>query len=212
MIHITDIHTHKNNCSGAIINTSIKDFSPQSGMFYSLGIHPWDINKTHLENDLQLIENIIINNSQILAIGECGLDAGIDIPLDKQLYILEQQIILSERLHKPLILHCVRRSGEIIKLYKKYKPKMAWIMHGFRSNENVANEIISKSNIYLSIGEKFNNKSLEIIPDNRILIETDESNIGIDKICSIVASVRSQSTEVLFKNIKHNIINIFSEY
>lgn len=210
MAYIHDIHTHHDNRKNAIINASIHGFTPQCDMLYSIGIHPWNINKSsHIDNDLQKIETLAAENAHIVAIGECGLDACIDVPLEKQIHILERHIIIAERLRKPLILHCVRRSAEILRLHNTYKPEMPWIMHGFRSNENVLNSILKHSGIYISIGEKFNADAVKLIPDNRILIETDESLLSINEICSKVAHSRSQSADYLLNQVILNTSALF---
>lgn len=205
---IIDSHTHHENRFGAIINASVIDFNPQEGCMYSLGLHPWDI-KDSLEETFNNIAETATRHKQIVAIGETGLDALIDVPENIQLDLLKKHIELSELIGKPLILHCVRRSAEILKLYKQYSPRMPWIMHGFRSNANVLRPIIDDSDIYISIGEKFNQEAVKLIPDARLLIETDESTISIETIAAHVAMVRNQSPEEIMQITSYNASAIF---
>lgn len=204
---IIDAHTHHTR-TGAVINASVGDFSPQAGCFYSLGLHPWDINQNHADIFKQ-IEQLSTENSQIIAIGETGLDALIDVPADIQLELLRRHIELSERLRKPLILHCVRCSADILRLFKQFKPQMPWILHGFRSNSNVLRPIIDNSNIYISIGEKFNHEALKLIPDARLLIETDESAMTIENIAAQVATVGNRTVEEILQITSTNASIIF---
>ena len=210
MEYIIDVHTHHKRCN-AVINASARDFSPQAGYYYSVGIHPWEIKDIDIEEAFNAVANAACNCSQIIAIGECGLDAVIDTPLEEQIFVLEKHITLSESLNKPLILHCVRRTAEIIHLHNKYSPKMPWILHGFRGNINVLANVLNTPNIYISIGEKFNAEAVKSIPADRLLLETDESELAINAICENVAIARNESVQDLRTIVNQNIVKIFGE-
>lgn len=201
---IIDVHTHNKTQKNAIINIDIDKFNPIENLFYSIGIHPWNIEKTDREKQFEKIYQTAKTQPQIIAIGECGLDSKIKTPIKIQEEIFEKHIELSEQLHKPLIIHCVRCSNEILRLYRKYKPQQTWIMHGFRSNNNVLRPILTESSIFISIGEKFNREALNSIPEERLLIETDESTLSIEEIAGRVAKVRNQSTQHILNIITEN--------
>ncbi len=55
---------------------------------YSIGIHPWYIDKSRLELDLKIIEEKL-SLSSCLALGECGLDKRIEIPMQLQKTVFE---------------------------------------------------------------------------------------------------------------------------
>ena len=207
---LLDVHTHHTDRSNAIINASISDFKPLQERFYSVGIHPWDIKDIDCETALKSLYELTSSNTQIIAIGECGLDALIDTPESTQTSIFEKQIILSEELKKPLIIHCVKRYNEILCLHRKYKPQQAWILHGFRSNSNVLRPILEHPGIYISIGEKFNPEAVKQIPTDRLLIETDESILPIEEIAMHIATTRGEYTENLIKSKHQNLSQIFT--
>lgn len=201
---ITDIHTHHLERKGAVINAAITDFKPTDGLYYSLGIHPWHIEETDIKTALETIETIALDCPQVVAIGECGLDSLINVPLETQIKVFEQHIDISERLQKPLIIHCVRLSNEISRIHRKHSPKMPWIIHGFRSNINTLRPILNIPNIYISIGEKFNADVVNIIPDNRLMIETDESMLSIEEIAVKVGMARNQPIKCILDIITKN--------
>lgn len=201
---ITDIHTHHLERKGAVINANITDFKPADGLYYSLGIHPWHIEEIDIKTALKTLESLVHDFPQIVAIGECGLDSLINTPLETQIKVFEQHIDISERLQKPLIIHCVRSSNEILRIYRKHMPQLPWIIHGFRSNINTLRPILNIP-IYISIGEKFNAEAVKLIPDNRLLIETDESLLSIEEIATQVALARNQSVQnILDITVKNN--------
>ena len=134
-MNILDIHTHHNKAE-AIINCTPNTFHPTNGYFYSVGIHPWDVSKDY-QKEWNLLQEITVN-PQVIAIGEAGLDKLINTDIKLQQKLFELQINLSEQLNKPLIIHAVRTSNELILLKKRFKPAMPWIIHGFRGNKNIA--------------------------------------------------------------------------
>lgn len=209
---ITDIHTHHHERIGAIINAEPNDFKPTAGHFYSIGIHPWHIENNDIETVFNTLETLIKEYPQIVAVGECGLDTLVNIPFDIQVKVFERHISISEQLKKPLIIHCVRASNEILNIYRTLSPRMPWIIHGFRSNINVLRSFIDIPNIYISIGEKFNPETLKAIPNNRLLIETDESLLSIEEIAEKVAKVRNLSTKnILDLTAKNNKTVLFEK-
>lgn len=207
---VLDTHTHHTNRTNAIINASVSHFKPSEGNFYSVGIHPWHIEDIDCEKALKSIYSIAKDNAHIVAIGECGLDPFSNTPEHEQIVVFEKHIKLSEELRKPLIIHCVLRSNEILRLHRKHKPQQAWIIHGFRSNSNVLRPLLAQSGIYISIGEKFNEETVKSIPHDRLLIETDESTLSIEKIATNIAIIRGESTENLLKAVHQNLSKIFT--
>lgn len=202
---ILDIHTHHQDYEKAVINASFHDFKPSQGLFYSLGIHPWDINKINIETALKAIETFAGSNEQVVAIGECGIDTLTTTPIDVQAHVFEAHIKLSERIKKPLIIHSVHGNNEIIRLHKKHKPQQAWIIHGFRSNNvNILTSFLKEKNIYVSIGENFGKDAVKAIPEDRLMLETDESTLSIEEIAKRVAEALNQTTKHILNLIAKN--------
>jgi TatD DNase family protein len=207
-MNILDIHTHhlKENVSQYIYSCMPSAFSPREGGYYSVGIHPWNINST-TESEYECLKKIA-SHPQVIAIGEAGLDKMIPIDLSIQKEIFRWQIELSETLSKPLIIHSVRTSNEIIQLKKEFCPKSPWIIHGFRGKKELADQLTAQ-NIYLSFGEKYQESAIKSIPLNRLLLETDESEKEILLIYKSVAQIHSLTTEQLVTQVQQNISRLF---
>ena len=205
---ILDIHTHhlKDNISTYIYSCMPTAFSPQKGGYYSVGIHPWQID-SETRKEYEYLKKIS-SHPQIIAIGEAGLDKMIPIELSYQQEIFKWHIELSEILNKPLIIHSVKTSNEIIQLKKKFCPRSPWIIHGFRGKKELAEQLIAQD-IYLSFGNRYQESTLNSIPLNHILLETDENNEDIFLIYETVAKSRSISTEQLIAQVQQNISGLF---
>lgn len=136
--------------------------------FYSIGVHPWD---TECPNDLEAIAQGA-ENPQIVAIGECGMDALRGAPAAKQEEIFRWHVALSERLGKPLIIHAVRTLQRMIELRRELKPTQRWIIHGFRGKPEMARVLI-RAGFDISIGSRYNPAILPVVPQDRLHQETD---------------------------------------
>lgn len=181
---MTDNHTHTNR-PGAVVNVDPVehregDFVPVDGRLYSVGIHPWNAGRWN-ERDVELLERLAAD-PRVVAIGETGLDSvrG-DADMGAQRGLLLKHVELSERTGKPLLLHVVRRYDDIMALKKRLNPAQAWVIHGFRGKPEMAKALIERG-FYLSYGERFNAESVAVTPPERMLAETDESELGIDEI------------------------------
>jgi len=198
-----NFHTHTNQ-NNAICNIDRLDFKLNKNHYYSIGNHPW----TNLFTSKSL-NSFLIKNNQIIAIGECGIDkVKSNKNLVQQLKILKDQIILSEKFEIPLILHIVKSFNEIIKLKKDLNPKQKWIIHGFNNYKHT--DILLENDFYLSFGtailtnQKLQNQ-LKTIPLKYIFIETDDSNIEIEKLYTYVAKIKGISCLKLIKQINQNL-------
>lgn len=201
---VCDCHTHRFS-TDAIVSAS-PDTPLETTGFYSIGIHPWDSDKTY---DLSLIEPYFLL-PQVVAVGECGLDLLRGADLVTQLQLLEQHIRWSEQYRLPLILHCVKSASQIVALKKTIRPTQPWIIHGFRLNAPTA-EMLMSHNIYLSTGKYFNTEALRLIPDDRLLIETDDSKITINEIAEIIGQSRNTSADKILTLSARTIHTLFTK-
>ena len=133
--------------------------------------------------------------------------------MELQTEIFEEQVKISEDLKKPLIIHCVKGWNELTASYQKMKPKMPWLVHGFRGKSELANQLISKG-IYLSLWYEFVLKSecselLHSIPLDRLFLETDGSGVDIKIIYKKVAEDLGISVNELKKIIFENYKKLF---
>ncbi|QCX53193.1 TatD family hydrolase [Elizabethkingia sp. JS20170427COW] len=203
-----DFHHHhlRENYSGIYNKTDISSYF--SG-FFSIGIHPKYISENWKERWAILQEEI--KHKNCLTIGECGLDAFSESPLALQMEVFRTQIQFAEQLNKPLTIHCVRRYNEVIQACKGIKvPK---IIHGFNKRESIAQELI-RHEFYLSFGASLlNHLSLQnifkLLPEDKIVLETDTADISIIEIYKKAAELRNLSLEEMESLINHNLNTIF---
>lgn len=205
-----DIHTHQPSVHPediAIVNTIIREECDLSmpAQWCSAGIHPWYI--YNVDKQISCLESVA-SSSAIVAIGEAGLDKLVKTPLDIQKNVFLRQAVLAEKLKKPLIIHCVKAWGELIAVRKIVKPHIPWIIHGFRGNGELAQQLILQG-FYLSFGEHFQISSLCKAWPERLLIETDESSCSIQDIYQRLASGLQISVNELGNQVNQTIGRLF---
>jgi TatD DNase family protein len=182
---------------------------------YSIGIHPWKIDESRLKDDLKILESKL-EFENCLAVGECGLDKRIEIPLALQLEVFEKQLHLAEQYKKPVILHCVAAFQEVIECKNRLNITVPMIIHGFSKNQETAKQLLDNG-FYLSFGKYLlRNPELELvfktIPNNRFFLETDTVEESIRDVYKLAAQYKSTEVEALKDMIHQNFNTIFSNH
>lgn len=195
---IIDIHTHHSapQPKGVVDISFIAhpDYELLEGQLYSAGIHPWDTRREILEQDWEIL-GTLLRKPEFVAVGEAGVDlSGRGGMMFRQLQVFQRQIELSEELGKPLIVHCVKAEDVICGLIRDLKPTQPWVIHGFRKKPEAAEQLL-RAGCYISFGEFFNPDTLSVVPRDRILAETDESEKSIDEIVSALSVVAGEDLE-----------------
>ena len=177
---ITDFHTHNLHAKHAIINVPKEWllqptlFAPQGDAVYSVGIHPWwTENVAEIEKMLHNMPRLLLH-PQVVAVGECGLDALRGAVLPQQIEVFKAQIKMAEVAQLPVTLHVVRCYDRILQLHKWLRPTTQWTVHGFRGKPILAQQLL-QAGIDLSFGMHRNEESWQITPPHRRHVESDES-------------------------------------
>ena len=215
MTKFINLHTHKfSNLSDVIemVNQYPWEFDT-SIPNYSIGIHPWYIDEKRLEKDLEVI-NEKLQLPECLALGECGLDKRIEIPLDLQISVFKKQLEIVKQTNKPIVLHCVAAYDEAIAIKREMKIENPMIIHGFSKNEQVAKSLLNNG-FYLSFGKYLlRNPDLEKVftfaPENQVLLETDTIEESIYQVYEKAASIKGISVEEMKTIVFTNFSRIFS--
>ena len=203
---LTDIHTHRtiaDDAHTAIVNCG-ESITPEAANV-SVGLHPWMVDKGWMQRMTAIAA--AAEATQAKAIGECGIDL-VKGTADEQtqIAVLRKHIELSERLHKPLILHIVKGQETIMRLRKEYTPTQAWIIHGFRGKPQQATQYIG-AGFRLSYGSRFNKEALAATPIDRLFVESDESDTPLEDIYRAIADCLNISTEELAISVERNCRN-----
>ena len=150
-----------------------------SYMYYSLGIHPMEVEKRIPLSKLeQIIEKELKNkNVKLVAIGETGLDYHFDYPIELQKEYFVGQIKLANKYNLPIIIHSRESQEDVIKILSEYKVEKRGIMHCYSGTAEMSKKFIDMG-YYLGVGGpvtryKDVQETVRITPMDKIVIETD---------------------------------------
>ena len=195
-----------------------------SFMYGAIGIHPESVEECN-ENDFKYIEDHI-NDNNIVAIGEIGLDYHYTKEnKDKQIELFERQLQLAEKYNKPVIIHSRDAVLDTIECLKKYKVK--GVIHSFSGSLETA-KIYRKMGFLLGVNGVVTFKNcnlkdvLKELDIDSILLETDSPYLTpepfrgtkndsshIMEIALFVANIKGISIEELSDATESNIKTLF---
>ncbi|SEJ10007.1 TatD DNase family protein [Dyadobacter koreensis] len=209
-----NIHTHPHSVSEDVlfIENLYKNFDHEiMGRKVSMGLHPWYLNADYLDEQIiNLAENA--EKSEVLAIGECGLDKLSSTDWDLQLKAFQLQIKLARNLNKPLIIHCVRAFSEVLAQLKTVNVPV--IFHGINNKLSLIQPVID-AGYYLSFGKSLLGgnaailNTFKITPLEQIFLETDDADIDIREIYKSAAVVKEISEKEIVLQLEKNFLNVF---
>ncbi len=160
------------------------------------GIHPWT-----------LAEPSAPPSADIVAIGECGLDRLCNTPYLLQQEAFQRCINESERLGKPLILHCVRSIDDCLRLRKEMNARQPWIWHGYRGNATQLRQLLPM-NFHFSFGFRFNEEAVIACPLERLLLESDNDPRHVSLLYETISRLLGISEEALAAQMQHNYCSL----
>ena len=209
-----NLHTHRfTNQSNILelVNQYPQEFDAKIP-YYSIGIHPWFIVEERIEADLAIIENKL-QEASCLAVGECGLDKRIEIPMELQEMVFEKQLLLAQQYNKPVVIHCVAAFQELITIKKKLNISVPILIHGFSKNAQIAKQLVDNG-FYISFGKYLLlNKELEAVfisvPNNRFFLETDTVEEGIEAVYELAAKYKGVSVKEIQELVNSNFNEVF---
>lgn len=152
---------------------------------FALGIHPFFINSFKLEHLDKL--DLMLNQYQntVLALGEIGLDAHIDVDWQLQIQVFEQQLNVAKEHKLPIILHHRNSHNELIRILKATKFSQGGIVHAFSGS-------LQDAQTYIDLGFKIGvgggityiranktRKTIAQLPLASLVLETDAPDMPL---------------------------------
>ena len=200
-------------------------------IYSTCGISPNDIpqNENELWKMLEEIRKIAKENSKVVAIGEIGLDYywnKENKDLQKELFV--EQIKIANELDLPIVIHSREAVMDTIEILKQNKVKKKGIFHCCPLNRELVKEGL-KLGFYISFAgpvtfknSKNANGIIEMVPNEKILIETDSPYLSpeplrgkrndprnVKYIAKKVAEVKNTNIADIAKITYNNACKIF---
>ncbi|QYJ68139.1 TatD family hydrolase [Flavobacterium litorale] len=208
-----NLHTHNYSNDATIFEVVNRyPYEAIDVPYFSTGIHPWHIDEGRVEEHLAIIEQRL-QMDNCLALGECGLDKRIEIPIEVQQAIFEKQLRLAKKYNKPVVLHLVAAFQELLEITARIQPNVPMVVHGFSKNSQVAKQLLDRG-FYLSFGKHLlRNPELSSVfaqvPDNQFFLETDTIEESLQEVYTKAAIARTIEVEDLKNIITNNFKTVF---
>jgi len=146
-------------------------------IFTSVGIHPHDASKVE-DRHYELLRSLS-RHPRVVGIGETGLDYYYDnSPRHVQREVFRRQLLLSQKLHLPVIIH-TRDADEDTERILSENPPAGGVIHCFTSSQKLANFALGMG-LHISFSGIVTFPRSQVIadvarqvPKNRFLVETD---------------------------------------
>jgi TatD DNase family protein len=161
-------------------------------LFPALGLHPENVKEDWREQlatikaaiDARMHQLSTVNcqlstvNSNLIAIGEIGLDYHWDITFKElQQKALREQMSWAEQYHLPVMIHSRDATEDTLNILREF-PSVKGVMHCFSGSHEVAEQVV-KMGYYLGIGGVLTFKNCKLaehlvgIPLQALVLETD---------------------------------------
>ncbi|WP_346839653.1 TatD family hydrolase [Microbulbifer sp. SAOS-129_SWC] len=152
----------------------------------AIGVHPWWVASLRMEP--QQLHALIVERAaagSFIAVGECGLDAAAQAPLERQLPVFEAQVRAVCDLNLPLIVHTHKAHNEVLRLLKKWRPPRGGVIHAFSGSEQMAADYWALG-FYLGIGGTITyeraaktRRAVAAAPLESLLLESDAPDMPL---------------------------------
>lgn len=212
---------------------------PLHSLGFSLGQDDLETKDIYYPQSIKALEKLI-EDSRVVAIGECGLDFSYfatisDLTEIKQLQFVEQQklifrqqINLAQRSRKPLILHIRDVYQLALEILREENYKTKALFHFYKGNLIDTLAILNNPNYFFSFSGAitYNHKLdevIKIIPLERIMIETDSpyatpkplvekrnTPLNVSYVASKIAEIKQISIEKVQQNTFENSCKFFN--
>ncbi|MBY6189069.1 TatD family hydrolase [Microbulbifer agarilyticus] len=203
----------------------------------AVGVHPWwvkelaiapaDVRRAvveRVEHERQRSGEV----SRCVAVGECGLDANIETPLEQQLPVFEAQLDAARALSLPVIVHSVRAHADVLRILKKFSLEEGGVIHAFSGSREIAEEYV-RLGFYLGVGGTITyeraaktRRALSDIPLEKLLLESDAPDMPLagrqgernspeylPQIAQTLAELRGISPEQVIAQTGKNACTLF---
>jgi len=200
----------------------------QPGLYPALGLHPVYLDE-HGEDDLKMLEQRLLDETDVVAVGEIGLDfylTGLD--RQRQIELFEAQLVIANMVNLPVILHVRKAHDQVIAILKRFRPK-GGIVHAFNGSLEQAQQ-------YINLGFKLGfggmltyERSSKLrslakqLPLESMVLETDAPDMSgepcrgqrnspqyLPQYLAVLAALRDESAERVAAVTTQNVMSVLA--
>jgi TatD DNase family protein len=186
---------------------------PEVSAFY--GLHPWYVSE--YPDGWQERLRYMLTQNPLAGVGEIGLDKWIpDHDLVRQQEAFLTQLGLAHELQRPATIHCLKAWGKLLDCLDKSRFDGAFLLHSYSGPADLVNEFVERGSYFSISGYFFRQnkmaklKVFELVPGDRLLLETDAPDMMPPKTLIRKSIVRPESG--MPANHPANLVSVYEAY
>ncbi|MBW4527499.1 MAG: TatD family hydrolase [Phormidium tanganyikae FI6-MK23] len=151
-------------------------------LFFAVGLHPLDVKEKWSADSVSEILALAQSDRRVVAIGEMGLDFFKAENWDQQIEAFRAQLAIAKQLDLPVIIHCrdaAETMAQVLKQFWQDQGSVKGVMHCWGGTPEETRWFLDLG-FYISFSgtvtfknAKQIHESAQLVPSDRILIETD---------------------------------------
>ena len=178
-----------------------------------LGLHPYFMD-AHRDADLEALEKALDAHPDVVAVGECGIDARFEASWDAQWHTFDAQLRLAKARELPVVIHCVQANDKVAKRLRQLALPAGGLIHAFAGSPEQARKFLDLGFV-LGLGgavtydrAKRLHRAVKSLPDDGYVLETDSPDMPladhqgqrneparVAAVCGAVARLRDQGVD-----------------
>nr|WP_298248573.1 TatD family hydrolase [uncultured Halomonas sp.] len=183
-----------------------------------LGLHPYFMD-VHCDADIDALARSLDDNPQVVAVGECGIDARFPETLEAQWRLFDAQLRLAKAHGLPVVIHCVQANDRVAKRLRQLAPPAGGLIHAFAGSPEQARRFLDLGFV-LGLGGSVTfdrarrlHRAVKSLPDDGFVLETDSPDMPlaghqgqrneparVAEVCRAVAALRHQAVDDVAAN------------
>lgn len=134
-------------------------------------------------DDLDALEATLDAHPEVVAVGECGIDARFEASLDAQWALFEAQLRIAKARHLPVVVHCVRANDQVAKRLKEVGLSAGGLIHAFAGSRQQAERFLALGFLLGLGGAATHERAQRLrrcvasLPDDGYVLETDSPDM-----------------------------------
>ncbi|KXS39233.1 MAG: TatD DNase family protein [Halomonadaceae bacterium T82-2] len=149
-----------------------------------LGLHPY-FTERHGEGDVEALAQALDAHPEVVAVGECGIDARFTDSLDAQWRLFDAQVRLARDRRLPLVIHCVQCNDKLAKRLRQLAPPAGGLIHAFAGSPEQARAFLDLGFV-VGLGGAVTYprarrlaRMVAALPDDGYVLETDSPDMPL---------------------------------
>lgn len=204
-----------------------------SYIYPCLGLHPYFMDE-HREEDLELLDQLLAENTQVVAVGEIGIDfwnSPSPKEKDRQWYFFDAQLQLAKKHQLPVVLHIRKAMDEVTKRLRQLQLPRGGLAHAFSGSQQQAEKLVELG-FKLGLGGALTYPRAQKLrrvatsfPISAFLLETDSPDMplnghqgqrnepaNIPQVLKVLAELRQETEEQLALSLETNLKQVFQSF